>query len=558
MKSKFSILGLFLVSLLICNPIFAAVQVTATVSNNNVVKGDLFILTVTINDNDDDYQLDTRPLEDAFIVYRPSQSQNSEYINGDFTQRTQWKVRLQAKQTGIFTIPSLNIGSVKTDPIEITVIDQSQVQPDRDRDNMVFMENSIDKSEVYIGQSFVLTTKIYLAKNSNELDLAAPSFEGAEASVYGEDKNNQTVRNGIRYNTITRQYKMTATQAGRFDIDSPLLTGTVRKIVAVNNWQNRAIAEPINVRGERLNITIKAIPDNYQGDWLVSDDLRLFEETDLTLQSYKVGDPITRSITLQIASIDKDKLPNIKLNYPTSMRFYPDQDQLQEGKANGLTYGVRIIKHAIIADSEGTLTLPEVKLNWFNSRTNTAEVATLPAQTLTILPADQQPLNVASPVQQIQAPVEQTIVVDHKALIYWQITVAVLIIVLLLMVFYHLAYRQSHAQKKPNKVQVKPLDEHYLMLQNSLKIHDAPKCYSMLLKYAQGQFSDIKSLSELANKSALDEEKSELLKHEIQWLQICCSDKSQRWNANKLSELIALLESQKQTKTTQDPMNLNP
>jgi len=560
MKSKqstFTIFGLFLVALLTTSPLSAAVQVLATVSNNTVVVNDMFILTVTINDNDDDYQLDTRSLEDNFNVSRPSRSQSTSIINFDRVQQTEWTVRLQAKQAGTFIIPSLKIGDYHTDPIEIRVREPSQAQQDSAQDEMVFIENSLNESDVYVGQAVIFTTKLYIAKNSNELDLAAPSFEGAQASVYGDDTNSQTIRNGIRYNTITRQYKLTATQAGQFEISSPLLTGTLRKVVAVSEWQNRVVAEPINVRGQRLNINVKAIPADYQGEWLVSEDLRLIEDNDLDAQQYKVGDPITRSITLQIASISKDKLPTIKLNYPKSLRLYPDQDQLQEGQANGLTYGIRIMSHAIIADTAGTLTLPEIKLNWFNSRTNKAEVAILPEQVLTILPAEQPQLTTL-PAETTLAPVKQTIIVDHQALIYWQVAVAVLIMLLLLMFFYHLAYRRSQTPNKAVKKQLNPLDENALMLKKSLINHDAPKCYSLLLKCAQQQYPTLKSLNELPAKSALDAEKSELLKHEIQWLQICCSDKSQQWNANKLAELLKLSEAQKTQNAQQNPMNLNP
>lgn len=559
MKSPFSILSIFLVALLTSSPLFAAIQLTATVSDNQVVKGDVFILTITINDKDDDYQLNTDPLKQAFTVYRPSQSRSSNLINGHFTQQTQWKVRLQAKQSGSFIIPSLKIGDFNTDPINIKVIEPSQIkQDDTSQNRTVFIENSINKEEVYIGQSFIFTTKLYFSKNSNELDLIAPSFEGAEASVFGEDNNSQTVINGMRYNIITRQYKLSATQAGQFEIDSPLLTGTLLKEVALNQWQNTMVADPINVRGERLHINVKAIPDNYQGDWLVSDDLHLIENNDLTAKSYKVGEPITRSITLQVASIDKEKLPNINLNYPKSLRFYPDKDQLKEGQANGLTYAIRIISHAIIAEHEGTLTLPEIKLNWFNSRTGKAETAILPAQALTILATEQQPLNTPVINQAMERPTDTMVIVDHQALIYWQIAVLLLIIIMLFMVFYHLSFRRSHERKIAVKIEVTPLNYHYLMLQDSFKKHDAPKCYTMLLKYAQQQYPTIKSLSELVVKCALDEEKRQLLKHEIQWLQICCSDKSQLWNANKLAELIKANELEKAPKNNQDPLNLNP
>ncbi|PKF63442.1 protein BatD [Psychromonas sp. psych-6C06] len=559
MKSTFSFLALILI-MLFSSPLLAATKVTATVSDNQVALGDIFILTVSVNDNDDDYQLDTRSLEQSFTVYRPSQSQRTEYINGEFSQQTQWQVRLQAKSLGKLTIPRLKIGDLATNPIEINVVEPSQISQSTGEEQSVFIENRIDKEQVYIGQSFIYTTKLFISKNSNELDLDPPYFEGVEASVFGKDKNAQTVRNGIRYNTITRQYKLTPSKSGQFEINSPLLTGTLRKVVAVSEWQNRVIADPINVRGDSLNINVKAIPENYQGDWIVSDDLRLIEDNDLSAQSYKVGEPITRSITLQIASIDKEKLPNIKLNYPADLRVYPDQDQLEEAQSNsGKRYAIRIMRHAIIADQAGDLTLPEIKLNWFNSRTDKAETAILPAQTLTILPAETTQSTTLPTTQPIVEQPTPTIIVDNKTLIYWQITVALLLLIILIMVLYHLSYRRKQSKRKDvSESAIVPLNEHFVTLQNSFAQNSATKCYSALLSYAQHQYPTLKSLSEFADKSALTDILKQQLKEELQWLQICCSDPTQQWQSDKLAALIkSEQESQKQTLHS-DPLDINP
>ncbi|WP_413701663.1 hypothetical protein ACLKMH_08850 [Psychromonas sp. KJ10-10] len=352
---------------------------------------------------------------------------------------------------------------------------------------------------------------------------------------------------------------MTPTQAGKFEIDSPLLTGTVQQLVAVSERQNRVISKPINIRGERLNIEVKGIPEDYQGQWIVSEDLRLIEDNDLTAQSYKVGEPITRSITLQIASMEKDKLPNIKLNYPASLRFYPDQDQLQEGQANNLNYGVRIIRHAIIADKVGTLTLPEIKLDWFNSQTNQQETAILPEQQLTIIVADNQPISTTPTVQPITAQPKPTIIVDNSALIYWQITVLILLIIIVFLVLYHVYYRRKIETKTQSKKdELKPINQDYLTLQDCLIKGKASQCYSALLAYSQYHFPNIKGLNQLPEYTKLNEEEKQRLTSEIQFLQLCCSDASIQWNGSALSILVAKIEENKNTSQSTDPMQINP
>ena len=526
MRIKLSIVTALFLSLFLQQSALATPQVQTSVSDNSVFLGDLFTLTIDLNDSDSDYQLDTRPLEKDFTVYRPSQSRSSTYINGEFNELTKWQITLQAKKVGELTIPALKIGTLTTESIKISVKEAPE-QATKAQDNLIFMENSLNKNSVYLGQQLIFTTKIFISENTNELDLIAPYLEGGDISVYGKDKNGQTIRNGIRYKTITRQFQINATQAGLFTIKSPLLTGNLRKIVKISEWQNRVIADPINIRGDSLQVEIKAKPENYQGEWLISEDVRLIEDPALNQQSYHVGEPITRSITLQVASVNKDKLPNIKFNYPKKLRFYPDQDELKEGQANALIYAVRTVRHAIIADQVGELTLPEIKLAWWNSQTDKQEFAVLPAQTLTILAAEKEQTEVA--VSNFATPSsdkEQTtnIIVDNESLIYWQIATAILLFALLMLIFYHLSYRRQQTANRAKNIKItQPLNQAYLTLQAVLKKDDVALIYQALLNYAQNEFPALKSLSQLADYLSLDIQDKKQLLSEIKALENACS-----------------------------------
>ena len=562
MRIKLSIVTALFLSLFLHQVVWAATQLQASVSDNSIYLGDLFVLTITIDDNDSDLQLDTRPLEKEFNVYRPSQNRSSSYINGKASHQTQWQITLQAKQIGELTIPALQVGSLTTEAIKITVKKPS-AQATETADHLIFMENSLNKSSAYLEQPLIFTSKIYIAQNqsSRELELIAPDLADATVTVYGEDKNGQTIRNGIRYKTITRQFEINAAKAGSFTISSPLLAGNLRKRVKVDEWRERIISEPINIRGDSLQVTIKEKPADYQGKWLVSEDVRLFEKTPLTQQSYQVGEPITRSITLQIASIDKEKLPNISFNYPKDLRFYPDQDELQEGQANGLHYAQRTIRHAIIADQPGELTLPEIKLPWWNSEIDKQEFAVIPAQTLTILAAEKQTAEI--PVNEIATPAtdkEQmptTVIVDNKALIIWQVICAVLLLALIMLTFYHLHYRRSQSVNK-NKKPVQTSNKNYLNLQEALNKQQAPLAYQALLNYAQSEFPTLKSLSQLATRMNLDTQDKAELAAEIKILEKACADPAINWGSAQLSRLIEKHSRQKDTRISEDIMNLNP
>lgn len=553
MPIKFSIIITLFLSLFWQQQTFAAVQMQASVSDNNVFLGDRFTLTIEINDTDSDYQLNTKVLEKDFSVSSPSRRSNKNYINGTWSSQTKWIVGLRAKRIGELTIPSLKIGSLSSSPIKISVNEPSK-QATKTENNLIFIENSINKNTLYLNQPLIFTSKIYIAQNTEQLQFSEPTLSDAVISVYNNDKQDQIIRDGIRYNTITRQFQIGINKPGTFTINSPVLTGSA--IVNRNSYK------PFNIRGDSLQVTIKEKPEGYQGEWLISDDVRLFEDSKITEQSYHAGEPITREITLQVASITQDKMPNISFNYPQDLRFYPDQDELSEGDSKGsdLHYIQRTIRHAIIANQAGELTLPEIKLAWWNSKTDKQEFAVLPAQTLTILPAEGNSDTVEPPVIKVDTAKEKTktaIVVDDSRLIIWQIISAILFLALIILISYHLYYRRSQHITKNNK----PLpikDKSYIRLQEVLKKQQAPLAYQALLHYTQSEFPSLKSLSQLAEYTNLTDQEKTQLSAEIKTLENSCANPSNTWDSTQLSELLKKYNQSKNSQRNKNIMELNP
>jgi uncharacterized protein (DUF2344 family) len=559
MRIKYSIFIALFVGFFYSQLLSAAPQVLTSVSNNQVALGDIFILNIEIDDSDSDYQLDTGPLEKEFSVSRPSKNQRNTYINGNFSQHTQWQIRLQAKRTGDLTIPILKIGPLSTQEIQLSVTPVSQ-KATNTADNRVFMENSINKTSFYIGQPLIFTTRIYIASEAGNLNLSGPELKDARIEVYGQDKNEETIRDGIRYKMITRQFQITTDKAGDFNINSPLLSGELRKVVNLSNRQNQVIGVPINVRGDTLKVQVKGKPADFKGEWLISEDVRLLENNPFTQQDFHVGDPITRNITLQIASINKDKLPTIAFNYPKGLRFYPDQDEIKAGQANGLFYSQRTIRHAIIPEQAGELTLPEIKIAWWNSLTDKQEYAVLPEQTLTILAAEKQPSSLENERVNIsQPPAAATVFIDNDRLIYWQIITALLLLGLIILLFYHLSYRRRHAALTQQKVHSRPIaNQAYLNLQEALQQNNAPLVYQNLLIFLHSKKVSLKSLSQLTEFIVLPEEDERKFLQEIKILEQACCSAVTDWNAKKLSSLIDKYLRQTTAIREKSIMDLNP
>jgi len=551
-------------------PAVAATQATASISTNTIYLGDTFYLTVQVDDTGSQYQLDTSALSDDFNVSSPSRSQQTSYINGDFTQQTTWTVSLQAKSVGKFTIPALSLNGLTTQAIPIEVKQPGKQQQSTSSDT-IFIENTINKDSVYIDQPVIVDTKIFVSENVTNGDIQPPTLNDASIEPIDVDQQqNQVIRNGLRYRVFHYQYKVTPSVAGDVSITSPLLTGSVRQVTRVNGWQDRVKTTPINIRGNNLDLTVKSMPAGFKGDWLISEDVRLIENNDLQAEQHFVGEPITRSISLQVASIALDKMPEIDLNYDKSLRVYPDQDDLKQGTINGLIYSQRTISHAIIANKSGELVLPEIKVAWWNSKTEKQEYATLPAQTLTINPAPQSAsqTNNANNIQANQsAPVTDTSNTDvgnqqtpqqqTKQLLYWQISTLVLLLLLIALSFYHIKTTRHHTVT--SKVAKPPKSNaSFKTLLKTLKEAKPNQVYLALLQYGQVQQPDLNKLQQLCGLSGLDEETKQKLSINLQQLELACAGKAHHWDAQ---ELIKLIKAHHQVTVDSDQSqitNLNP
>jgi len=556
-------LSITLILFTINMPAYAATQATASVSTNNVFLGDIFMLTVEVNDTGSDYQIDTSALKDKFTVFLPSKSQKRSYINGDYQGQTSWQVRLQANKLGTFIIPALTIGNVKTQPITIQVKEPGKQQRSAQGDS-IFIENTVNESKIYLGQQVILETKIYVSENITNAGVQPPQLNNAEIEEVDPKPQSQIIRNGIRYQVFAYQYKITPSVAEAATIRSPLLTGQTSR--RVNQWQGQSAYRSVNVRGNDIPLTVKAVPANFKGDWLVSSDVRLIENNDLHNKTYFVGDPITRSISLQVASIAVDKMPEIKLNYESSLRYYPDKDDLKQGEINGKLYTQRTITHAIIANKSGQLVLPEIRIPWWNSVTDKQEEAVLPAQTLTIKAAatnnSSNQFN-SAPQQTLSESVdgESDHVQQHAtsaSILLWQLSTLILAILFFLLLAYHLYYRQqvsgTVALKSDKTTQRSP----YKQLLVALQAANAPAVYQALLTYLQSQHPTVTQLQAIQSTIDWPAEKMQALLDNLTQLELACAGQPHQWDAKALLQVIKQYHQSAANTTSSSLLDINP
>ncbi|MCL1059314.1 BatD family protein [Shewanella gelidimarina] len=393
--------ALLIVALTAAAPAYAITSLQASVDRNPVIEGESLVLTVVADDDLNSGELNTSSLLKDFIVGRTSISRSKQIMNFDARNETRWQVLLSPKFGGNITIPAFSIKGVSSAPITLSVVDRKS-QPQQMQD--IFMRSSLSSEEAYVGQMLTYRVKLYLALELQRGVLSAPLLDGAQIKQLGEDKDSNEIVNGKRYRVIERAYAIIADQPGELTINGASFSGDV----LVQTKRNGGMfsfneSRPTQTQAPKSIVLINPEPIEYQGQWLVSDLVVLKEDWPTIPVEYKVGDPITRTISLLASNADETSLPDIRLSTPAELKTYPEKAQRKSFVRDKQMVSQLTQTTAIVATKAGTYTLPEIKVPWWNPHLKQQQYATLPARTVVVVGgAIAEPVNIHQPPNTIQ------------------------------------------------------------------------------------------------------------------------------------------------------------
>ncbi|MCD9516778.1 BatD family protein [Photobacterium carnosum] len=380
-RSPWLLLLTMLVTLLPLQAI--AAQAEATVSKNVVAVNQVFQLTVSVDTAINPNSVDFSVLSPDFAYGQPSVSSSTSLINGAMSRNTTWTLAVAAKNVGTATIPAFKIGSSQTTPITITVLKSSQTNNSATDQANVQVTAEIDKNILYVGESINYRVKIFIGEQLSQASLSAPSGDGLTVSQVGQDAQHNIVQNGRRYLVITRNYQLTAEKAGKIIIQGSKFNGSA---IRGANGFNSGITVPVNEDARNITINIKPKPTAYKGLWLPTSDLQLQQTwqpqvSNLNDVTTKVGEPITRTITLRIKDVAQSNMPNVNLTYPDTVRIYNEKPEYRT--ENG--YSIMTLKQVIIPRQTGKVTLPPLTINWWNTTTEKQQRSKIKGLTLNVI-----------------------------------------------------------------------------------------------------------------------------------------------------------------------------
>ncbi len=489
-----SFLGCMLGSML------AVAELSVTVDRTEISDADLVKLTIRIDNATSSSNPDFRALEQDFEIMQrsgPNQSSRISIVNGRQTSEVyvSWEFRLRPKRLGLLTIPAFRIGSDVSRPIQIRVNQQSEAMK-RKMSQLVFFETSVDTKETYVQGQILYTVKLYYVENISGDFPAPPNLSDAVVETIENESRYEAITNGRRYYVLEKRYGIYPQKSGRLTIPAQTFSGYR---VGPGFFSTR---EPVLSRSESHTIEVNPRPASFTGEhWLPAAEVKLEANWLNGQPDFVVGEPVNRSIEMTAKGVAVSLLPEMPPMEVDGVKTYQDPPVEEQTVTTEGINAKQTTVVGIVPTRAGPMTLPEIRIPWWNTRTDQLEYAVIPAQTFQVAPSPSAPVVVPNAPQEIPATETQPGPVTTSDTRLWQGLAAAFGLLWLATVclwFFQSRSRQTNVNQTTGaQPETMSAAKALKQLEQACRAGDGLAAQRSLLVWAQHQYPGIHSLQDL-------------------------------------------------------------
>ena len=379
-------LRVFLLALLLVqSSVFAQDgTVQSKLSANTITRDETVTLEITAIGMD--AELDLSSLQKDFEVTGRSSSREIRSIMeaGSGLRTTSivtWAVELVPREVGLFTVPPVRVGNVRSQAHTLAV---TELPTGAGRD--VFVEATVDTETPWVQSQVLMTLKVFLAVDILNASLSVPDAENLVVETLGQDVVTQEIHGGRKYDVTTRQFALFPQKSGELILE-PI---TLNVSVPADPSRVRSFFSPsrkLSRRTDKIVLTVKPRPNTDSTWWLPAKAVQLNSQWVGDVSSATVDQPLTRNVVLRASGVTDSQLPEINLPAIEGASLYAEEPERKLGANQQGVVSELTIKWAVIPQRVGEIVLPAVSMDWFNTSTGRVETAVLPAETITVGPA---------------------------------------------------------------------------------------------------------------------------------------------------------------------------
>jgi hypothetical protein len=377
-------------------------ELEARLDRSRVVEGESVVLILE-STGDIQGSPDLTPLTADFDLLDQAQSTRFTSVNGRLTSSRQWRLVLAPKRTGNLTIPPVQIGGARSPSLPLEVV--AAAEADQEGGKRPFLvEVEAEPQEPYVQAAIRYTVRVLSSVSLRQASLSEPSAGDAIVQRLDEDIRYRTVRGGKRYDVVERRYGVFPQHSGSLTIEGPVLSASVPvERPRGQGSRQRALGydpfagfpdlggwftetRPVQIRARGVTLEVQPQPAGSPTPWLPAKSFSMDESWSPDPPQFRVGEPVTRTITLTARGLTDVQLPDVTPAADGGLKVYADQPQGETQGEGGDIVATKVLKAALVPTQPGELTLRELRVPWWDTATNQPRVAVLPERTAEVLP----------------------------------------------------------------------------------------------------------------------------------------------------------------------------
>lgn len=441
---------IFFIFILLTQSLYA--QIISQVTKTNLSDIEELQLVITASDINSQIPPNFSQLEKDFNILGQSQSKSISIINGHRSSQVAWKLLLEPKRTGKLRIPVFSLQGQHSKAIDIQVSSAKQTNFSK---QPFFLTTEVSQLDPYVQEQVIYTINLYTQHRADiNLNIPVKIENALIVPLNTKQALKKTTYKGKTVWVKSFQYAIYPQVVGEVII--PRIKQTVQ---VIGDGRRQSLL----LFAQTIKLSVKDIDEKYPVNqyWLPAQSALLKAQFITNPPIFKVGDVIEREIELTVVGQSKNQLPNITLGTDQAFEQYLDSKTLSHQVKNGKVVSILKQKVIIIANQAGEQILPEIKLYWFDTQTQSTKIAILPAQSIEVLAGNinknqikNQPITPKiSQSVEAKLPKEITIKPSHTVVVkelpsyYWYLLYGLLALWLLTILFCFLRTKSNSTYK---------------------------------------------------------------------------------------------------------------
>jgi hypothetical protein len=384
----------------------ASAQVELKLDRQRVVEGETVTLTFVTNDPRQSLEADFSALNADFeVIDRRTETQLS-IVNGRQTAVVRLLLTVEPLRAGRLEIPAFDFSGARTAPATLEVAPAPKLAPGELPPVFIEVDLIPEEGPWYVHAQFGLVVRVFYPQNNlTEATISQPEPSPAAVRLLQETPY-QAERGGQRYRVLERIYAVFPERSGELKIPPMELSGRLVERDSGSTWRPVDRGRRIRVTSDALALTIAPRPDAFTGaDWLPARELKVAQQISAT-DTLRVGEPVTRTVLIDAVGLEENMLVEPAWPELPNARLYPDKPQGITRDDGHWVLGHKEFRYAVVPEQAGELVLPELRVEWWDTREHRQRSAVLPAHTVQVQPSALVPPAVAAPGS--AAPVSAT------------------------------------------------------------------------------------------------------------------------------------------------------